>query len=90
MASQGTDKKLVRVRPPRKHEGYQLEVGDVIERADLPFRNIGLTGVDSPDSAFLDLNTTNIAAVLQNLKPTCASCREKMSGDKGNGDLKES
>ena len=37
MAKESLQKKLGRVRPPRVHITYDVEVGDAIEKRDLPF-----------------------------------------------------
>ena len=37
MAKQSTQHKLDRVRPPRVHVTYDVEVGDAIEVKELPF-----------------------------------------------------
>ena len=37
MPSESIQKKLSRVRPPRVHVTYDVDVGDAIERKELPF-----------------------------------------------------
>ena len=37
MGKESTQKKLSRVRPPRVHITYDVEIGDAIETKELPF-----------------------------------------------------
>ena len=37
MASESTQKKLSRVRPPRVHITYDVEIGDAIQLKEIPF-----------------------------------------------------
>jgi type VI secretion system protein ImpB len=62
--TEGLQKKLSRVRPPRVHITYDVETGDAIEKRDIPF----VVGVmadlsgqpDQPLPALKDRNFTNI------------------------------
>jgi len=81
MASESTQKKLSRVRPPRVHITYDVEIGDAIQLKEIPFV-IGvlsdLSGKpDEPlpavrDRKFVEIDRDNFDAVLQGMKPRLA------------------
>ena len=78
MARESTQKKLSRVRPPRVHITYDVEIGDAIEMKEIPF----VVGVladlsgkpDEPlprlrDRKFVEIDRDNFNAVLKGVKP---------------------
>ncbi len=81
MARESTQKKLSRVRPPRVHITYDVEVGDAIQLKELPFV-IGVLGdlsgkPDEPlprlrDRKFVEIDRDNFDAVLNGMKPRIA------------------
>jgi type VI secretion system protein ImpB len=81
MARESTQHKLDRVRPPRVHITYDVEIGDAIEMKELPF----VVGVladlsgkpDEPlprlrDRKFVEIDRDNFNAVLKGIKPRLA------------------
>jgi type VI secretion system protein ImpB len=81
MARESIQGKLGRVRPPRVHITYDVEVGDAIQLKELPF----VVGVladlsgkpDEPlpqvkDRKFVDIDRDNFDAVLKGMKPRIA------------------
>jgi type VI secretion system protein ImpB len=81
VARESTQHKLDRVRPPRVHITYDVEIGDAIELKELPF----VVGVladlsgkpDEPlprlrDRKFIDIDRDNFDAVLRGMKPRLA------------------
>jgi type VI secretion system protein ImpB len=78
MAKQSTQHKLDRVRPPRVHVTYDVEVGDAIEMKELPFV-MGVLGdfTGQPaeplprlrDRKFVEVNPDNFDSVLEGMKP---------------------
>lgn len=81
MARESIQSKLGRVRPPRVHITYDVEVGDAIQLKELPF----VVGVladlsgkpDDPlpqikDRKFVDIDRDNFDAVLKGMKPRIA------------------
>ena len=78
MAKQSTQHKLDRVRPPRVHVTYDVEVGDAIEIKELPFV-MGVLGdftgqPNEPlprlkDRKFVEVNPDNFDSVLEGMKP---------------------
>jgi len=74
-------KKLERVRPPRVHISYEVEVGDAIEMRELPFVMgvlADLTGQPEDelprlkDRKFVEVNPDNFDDVLKSMKPHLA------------------
>ena len=91
MAKQSTQHKLDRVRPPRVHITYDVEVGDAIELKELPFV-MGVLGdfTGQPteplprlrDRKFVEVNPDNFDTVLEGMKPHLAfSVENKLSED---------
>src|ERR1035441_10161296 len=91
MAKQSTQHKLDRVRPPRVHVTYDVEVGDAIELKELPFV-MGVLGdftgqPEGPvsklkDRKFVEVNPDNFDSVLEGMKPHVAfSVENKLSED---------
>ena len=78
MAKASTQHKLDRVRPPRVHVTYDVEVGDAIEIKELPFV-MGVLGdfTGQPteplprlkDRKFVEVNPDNFDSVLEGMKP---------------------
>lgn len=71
-------KKLERVRPPRVHISYEVEVGDAIEMRELPFVMGVLADLSGQpedelprlkDRKFVDVNPDNFDDVLKSMKP---------------------
>ena len=98
MAKQSTQQKLGRVRPPRVHVTYDVEVGDAIEMKELPFV-VGVLGdfTGQPEQPlpklkerrFVEVNPDNFDSVLESMKPHLAFAVEnKLSEDPNAGQLK--
>ncbi len=97
MARESVHKKLERVRPPRVHVTYDVEVGDAIETKEIPFV-MGVLGDFSgqpeeplerlKERRFVDVNPENFDTVLANMKPRVAfSVENKLSDDPNAGKL---
>jgi len=78
MAKESVQKKLERVRPPRVHITYDVEVGDAIEVKELPFVMgifADLSGQPTDplpklkDRRFVEINPDNFDSVLDSFKP---------------------
>jgi type VI secretion system protein ImpB len=93
MAKESTQQKLSRVRAPRVHITYDVEVGDAIELKELPFV-MGVFGdftgqPEQPlprlsDRKFVEVNPDNFDQVLEKMSPHVAfSVDNKLSKDKG-------
>lgn len=98
MARESVQKKLTRVRPPRVQIKYDVEIGDAIEKKELPFV-LGVFGdftgqptgelTKLKDRRFVDLNPDNFDEVLASMKPHLAfSVENKLSDDPNAGNLK--
>ncbi len=98
MARESIHKKLERVRPPRVHITYDVEVGDAIEVKELPFV-LGVMGdfTGQPvtplprlkDRKLVEVNPDNFDSVLEGMKPHLAfSVENKLSEDPNAGMLK--
>ena len=98
MAKGSTQHKLDRVRPPRVHVTYDVEVGDAIEIKELPFV-MGVLGdfTGQPteplprlkDRKFVEVNPDNFDSVLEGMKPHLAFAVEnKLSEDPNAPQLK--
>lgn len=98
MAKASTQHKLDRVRPPRVHITYDVEVGDAIELKELPFV-MGVLGdftgqPEQPlprlrDRKFVEVNPDNFDQVLEGMKPHLAfSVENKLSEDANAPQLK--
>jgi type VI secretion system protein ImpB len=98
MAKQSTQHKLDRVRPPRVHVTYDVEVGDAIELKELPFV-LGVLGdfTGQPteplprlrDRKFVEVNPDNFDSVLEGMKPHLAfTVENKLSEDPNAPQLK--
>src|ERR1700694_4949959 len=91
MAKQSTQHKLDRVRPPRVHVTYDVEIGDAMELKELPFV-MGVLGdftgqaIDPlprlRDRKFVEVTPDNFDSVLEGMKPHLAfSVENKLSED---------
>ena len=87
---EGTQKKLGRVRPPRVHITYDVEVGDAIEMKEIPFVMGVLSDLSGkPDEAlprlrdrkFVEIDRDNFNAVLAGMKPRLAYRVDNKLGD---------
>jgi type VI secretion system protein ImpB len=93
MAKESTQQKLSRVRSPRVHITYDVEVGDAIELKELPFV-MGVFGdftgqPEQPlprlgDRKFVEVTPDNFDQVLDKMSPHLAfSVENKLSKDAG-------
>jgi type VI secretion system protein ImpB len=93
MAKESTQQKLSRVRSPRVHITYDVEIGDAIELKELPFV-MGVFGdftgqPDQPmpllrDRKFVEVTPDNFDQVLEKMSPHLAfSVDNKLSKDAG-------
>ena len=98
MAKASTQHKLDRVRPPRVHVTYDVEVGDAIEIKELPFV-MGVLGdfTGQPteplprlkDRKFVEVNPDNFDSVLEGMKPHLSfSVENKLAEDANAPQLK--
>jgi len=98
MSKQSNQKKVGRVRPPRVHITYDVEVGGATEVKELPFA-MGILGdftgqPEEPlaklkDRKFVEVNPDNFDTVLAGMKPHLAfSVENKLSEDANAGQLK--
>ncbi len=98
MASKSTQHKLDRVRPPRVHVTYDVEIGDAIELKELPFV-MGVLGdftgqPEQPlprlrDRKFVEVNPDNFDSVLEGMKPHLSfSVENKLAEDSNAPNLK--
>ncbi|HEY3928414.1 MAG TPA: type VI secretion system contractile sheath small subunit [Candidatus Koribacter sp.] len=98
MARESTQQKLSRVRPPRVHITYDVEVGDAIENKEIPFV-MGVLGdfTGNPDQPlpklkerkFVEITPDNFDTVLEGMKPHLSySVENKLSDDPSAGQLK--
>src|SRR5207253_846949 len=91
MAKESTQHKLDRVRPPRVHITYDVEVGDAIEMKELPFVAGVLADLSGkPDESlprlrdrkFVDIDRDNFDAVMKGMKPRLAfKVENKLTND---------
>ena len=98
MARESVHKKLERVRPPRVHVTYDVEVGDAIEVKELPFVMGVLADLSGQptealpklkDRRFVEINPDNFDAVLDSFKPHLSlEVDNKLSEDADAGKLK--
>src|SRR5277367_1094903 len=93
MAKESTQHKLDRVRSPRVHITYDVEIGDAIELKELPFV-MGVLGdltgqPEQPlaamkDRKFVEINPDNFDSVLKGMSPHLAySVENKLNSDAG-------
>jgi len=97
MPRESVNKKLERVRPPRVHISYDVEVGNAIELKELPFV-MGVLGdftgqPEEPlarlkDRKFVEITLDNFDNVLASMKPHLAySVENKLSEEPDAGKL---
>jgi len=97
LARESVHKKLERVRPPRVHVTYDVEIGDAIEIKEIPFV-MGVLGDFSSmpedplprlkERRFVDITPDNFDAVLASMRPRVAySVENKLSEDPNAGKL---
>jgi type VI secretion system protein ImpB len=90
---ESTQQKISRVRPPRVHITYDVEVGGAIETKELPFV-VGVMGdysgqPDEPlprvrDRKFIEIDRDNFDSVLSGMKPKLnLRVDNKLTGDGG-------
>jgi len=97
MARESVHAKLERVRPPRVHVTYNVEVGDAIELKEIPFVMGILADLSGQpeealpkikDRRFVEITPDNFDSVLDNMKPRVAfSVENKLSDDANAGNL---
>ncbi|MGA3211635.1 MAG: type VI secretion system contractile sheath small subunit [Terriglobales bacterium] len=98
MARESTQQKLSRVRAPRVHITYDVELGDAIENKELPFV-MGVLGdftgqPEQPlarlkDRKFVEITPDNFDTVLEGMAPHLAySVENKLSENAEAGQLK--
>ncbi len=98
MPRQSIHKKLEKVRPPRVHITYDVEIGDAIEVKEIPFV-LGVLGDFSgkpreplprlKDRKFVEVTPDNFDSVLEAMKPHLSfSVENKLSEDPEAGQLK--
>jgi type VI secretion system protein ImpB len=98
MAKESLQQKLSRVRPPRVHITYDVQVGDAIETKEIPFV-MGVLGdftgqAEQPlakvkDRKFIEVTPDNFDTVLAGLNPHASfSVENKLSDDANAGQLK--
>ena len=100
MAKESVHKKLERVRPPRVHVTYDVEVGDAIEVKELPFVMGVLADLSGQptdplprlkDRRFVEITPDNFDSVLESMKPHLSfAVDNKLSDDADAGQLKVS
>jgi type VI secretion system protein ImpB len=98
MGRESTQHKLDRVRPPRVHITYDVEIGNAIEKKELPFV-VGVLGdfTGQPEQplpklkerTFVEVNPDNFDSVLEGMKPHLSySVENKLSEDPNAANLK--
>jgi type VI secretion system protein ImpB len=98
MAKDSVHKKLERVRPPRVHVTYDVEVGDAIKVTELPFVMGVLADLSGQpteplprlkERRFVEVTPDNFDAVLESMRPRAAfSVENKLSDNAEAGQLK--
>jgi type VI secretion system protein ImpB len=98
MARESIHKKLEKVRPPRVHVAYDVEIGDAIESKELPFVMGVLADLSGQpteplarlkDRRFVEITPDNFDSVLESMKPHVSySVENKLSEDSQVGQLK--
>lgn len=96
MASESTQKKLNRVRPPRVQITYDVEVGDAIETKELPFV-MGVMGDYTghnkeplpklKDRKFVQIDRDNFDDVLKGMAPRLAMRVDNKLSDESDSQL---
>ena len=97
MARESVQTKLSRVRSPRVHVTYNVEIGDAIELKEIPFV-MGIMGDLSgqpaeplakiKDRRFVEITPDNFSSVMESMKPRVAfSVENRLSDEAGAGNL---
>ena len=97
MARESVQTKLSRVRSPRVHVTYNVEIGDAIELKEIPFV-MGIMGDLSgqpaeplakiKDRRFVEITPDNFSSVMESMKPRVAfSVENRLSDESGAGNL---
>jgi type VI secretion system protein ImpB len=97
MARESVHAKLERVRPPRVHVTYNVEIGNAIELKEIPFVMGVLADLSGQpqeplpkikDRRFVEITPDNFDAVLESMNPRVAfSVENKLSDDPNAGNL---
>lgn len=97
MARESVHAKLERVRPPRVHVTYNVEIGDAIELKEIPFVMgilADLSGQPADplpkikDRRFVEITPDNFDSVLESMKPRVAfSVENKLSEEANAGNI---
>lgn len=97
MARESVHAKLERVRSPRVHVTYNVEIGDAIELKEIPFVMgimADLSGQPAEpqakikDRRFVEITPDNFDPVMESMKPRVAfSVENRLSDDSGAGNL---
>lgn len=97
MARESVHAKLERVRPPRVHVTYNVEIGDAIELKEIPFVMGVLADLSGQpaeplpklqDRRFVEITPDNFDAVLEKMTPRVAfSVENKLSDESEAGNL---
>src|ERR1039457_1705044 len=79
--SESLAKKITRIRPPRVHISYDVEIGDAIEKREIPFV-VGVMAdlaaqsakpfVKLADRKFIEIDRDNFDQVMANQEPRLA------------------
>ena len=98
MAKESVHKKLERVRPPRVHVTYDVEIGDAIEAKEIPFVMGVLADLSGQpveplaklkERRFVEVSLDNFDSVIESMKPhTAFAVDNKLSEDANAGQLK--
>jgi len=91
MSKESTQRKLTRVRPPRVHITYDVEVGGAVERLEIPFVVGVLTDLTGQpeiplprlkERRFVEVTVDNFDAVLAKMNPRIAfQVEDRLSED---------
>ena len=97
MARESVHAKLERVRSPRVHVTYNVEIGDAIELKEIPFVMgvmADLSGQPADplakikDRRFVEITPDNFDSVMESMKPRVAfSVENRLSDESGAGNL---
>ena len=97
MARESVHAKLERVRSPRVHVTYNVEIGDAIEMKEIPFVMgimADLSGQPTEplakikDRRFVEITPDNFDSVMESMKPRVAfSVENRLTEDSGAGNL---
>lgn len=98
MAKESVHEKLGRVRPPRVHVRYDVQIGDAIEAKEIPFVMGVLADLSGQpveplarlkERRFVDVTLDNFDSVLESMRPHLAfGVENKLSDDPNAGQLK--